>query len=91
MSIFSFFLYENKNNRLKKSSQQKILPKSPVPPLITPPKEYKTYSPNHFDPPHEHLDEVREERFYLSQVKIKNKKKISVLFFSILLRLFYLK
>ncbi|KAK0160583.1 hypothetical protein PV328_007979 [Microctonus aethiopoides] len=48
-------------------SQPKILPKSPVPPLISPPREYKTYSPDHFEPAHEHLDEVREERFYLSQ------------------------
>ncbi|XP_063975218.1 PDZ and LIM domain protein Zasp isoform X2 [Diachasmimorpha longicaudata] len=49
-----------------KSSQPKFLPKSPVPPLISS-KEYKAFSPDHFDPPREHLEEVREERFYLSQ------------------------
>ncbi|XP_057327001.1 PDZ and LIM domain protein 3 isoform X11 [Microplitis mediator] len=48
-------------------SQPKILPKSPVPPVLSPPREYKTYSPDHFDPPREHIEEVREERFYLSQ------------------------
>ncbi|XP_014296667.1 PDZ and LIM domain protein 3 isoform X5 [Microplitis demolitor] len=48
-------------------SQPKILPKSPVPPLLSPPREYKTYSPDHFDPPREHIEEVREERYYLSQ------------------------
>ncbi|XP_044001901.1 PDZ and LIM domain protein Zasp isoform X3 [Aphidius gifuensis] len=53
-------------DRQKKSKDDKILPKSPVPPMMSP-KEYKTYSPDHFEPPHEHLDEVREERFYLSQ------------------------
>ncbi|XP_074102460.1 PDZ_signaling and DUF4749 domain-containing protein Zasp66 isoform X4 [Cotesia typhae] len=49
-------------------SQPKVLPKSPVPPAVySPPREYKTYSPDHFDPPREHIEEVREERFYLSQ------------------------
>ncbi|KAK0075250.1 hypothetical protein PV325_007155 [Microctonus aethiopoides] len=55
-------------------SQPKILPKSPVPPLISPPREYKTYSPDHFEPAHEHLDEVREERFYLSQFACKSNR-----------------
>ncbi|XP_015124206.1 PDZ and LIM domain protein Zasp isoform X4 [Diachasma alloeum] len=49
-----------------KLSQPKFLPKSPVPPLISA-REYKAFSPDHFDPPREHLEEVREERFYLSQ------------------------
>ncbi|XP_011300385.1 PDZ and LIM domain protein 3 isoform X7 [Fopius arisanus] len=49
-----------------KVSQPKFLPKSPVPPLISS-REYKAFSPDHFDPPREHLEEVREERFYLSQ------------------------
>ncbi|XP_044593490.1 PDZ and LIM domain protein 3 isoform X6 [Cotesia glomerata] len=49
-------------------SQPKVLPKSPVPPAVySPPREYKTYSPDHFEPPREHIEEVREERFYLSQ------------------------
>ncbi|XP_057326995.1 PDZ and LIM domain protein 3 isoform X6 [Microplitis mediator] len=52
---------------LPQESQPKILPKSPVPPVLSPPREYKTYSPDHFDPPREHIEEVREERFYLSQ------------------------
>ncbi|XP_014296665.1 PDZ and LIM domain protein 3 isoform X3 [Microplitis demolitor] len=52
---------------LPQESQPKILPKSPVPPLLSPPREYKTYSPDHFDPPREHIEEVREERYYLSQ------------------------
>ncbi|XP_074102461.1 PDZ_signaling and DUF4749 domain-containing protein Zasp66 isoform X5 [Cotesia typhae] len=53
---------------LPQESQPKVLPKSPVPPAVySPPREYKTYSPDHFDPPREHIEEVREERFYLSQ------------------------
>ncbi|XP_043268327.1 PDZ and LIM domain protein 3 isoform X2 [Venturia canescens] len=39
-------------------------PKAPIPPHV---EEYRPYSPDHFEPAHEHLDEVREERFYLSQ------------------------
>ncbi|XP_034950552.1 PDZ and LIM domain protein 3 isoform X7 [Chelonus insularis] len=49
-----------------KETQPKVLPKSPVPPLMSP-REYKAFSPNHFDPPKEHIEEVQEERFYLSQ------------------------
>ncbi|XP_044593452.1 PDZ and LIM domain protein 3 isoform X2 [Cotesia glomerata] len=53
---------------LPQESQPKVLPKSPVPPAVySPPREYKTYSPDHFEPPREHIEEVREERFYLSQ------------------------
>ncbi|XP_034950548.1 PDZ and LIM domain protein 3 isoform X3 [Chelonus insularis] len=51
---------------LPKETQPKVLPKSPVPPLMSP-REYKAFSPNHFDPPKEHIEEVQEERFYLSQ------------------------
>ncbi|CAD6208294.1 GSCOCG00003303001-RA-CDS [Cotesia congregata] len=53
---------------LPQESQPKVLPKSPVPPAVySPPREYKTYSPDHFEPPREHIEEVREERYYLSQ------------------------
>lgn len=72
---FSNFLFVLLFRTIK--SQPKILPKSPVPPLISPPREYKTYSPDHFEPAHEHLDEVREERFYLSQVKKEKKIQIN--------------
>ncbi|XP_011300386.1 PDZ and LIM domain protein 3 isoform X8 [Fopius arisanus] len=57
--------YDSRDVR-PKVSQPKFLPKSPVPPLISS-REYKAFSPDHFDPPREHLEEVREERFYLSQ------------------------
>ncbi|XP_015603934.1 PDZ and LIM domain protein 3 isoform X7 [Cephus cinctus] len=46
-----------------KVTKPKVLPKSPVPPV----EEYRAYSPDYFNPPHDHLDEVREERVYLEQ------------------------
>ncbi|XP_044593508.1 PDZ and LIM domain protein 3 isoform X8 [Cotesia glomerata] len=59
--------YDSRDVR-PQESQPKVLPKSPVPPAVySPPREYKTYSPDHFEPPREHIEEVREERFYLSQ------------------------
>ncbi|XP_031370658.1 PDZ and LIM domain protein 3 isoform X8 [Apis laboriosa] len=43
------------------------LPKSPVPPPSIDEYNRPTSSPDHLYLPHEHLDEVREERAYLSQ------------------------
>ncbi|XP_012274902.1 PDZ and LIM domain protein 3 isoform X2 [Orussus abietinus] len=52
--------------KLQKSGYPKELPKSPIPP--TPPiEEYVSHSPHTLELPHQHLDEVREERHYLSQ------------------------
>ena len=48
-----------------------VLPKSPVPPPLpidVPEPARPPLSLDHFAPAHEHIDEVREERFYLSQV-----------------------
>ncbi|KAK1126623.1 hypothetical protein K0M31_004249 [Melipona bicolor] len=44
------------------------LPKSPVPPPLVDEYSQPTSSPEYPSLPHEHLDEVREERAYLSQV-----------------------
>ncbi|XP_058799647.1 PDZ and LIM domain protein 3 isoform X3 [Phymastichus coffea] len=55
----------------RQKSQQipPILPKSPVPPPlpVEVPEPQRIFSPVHFNPAHDHLDEVREERYYLSQ------------------------
>ncbi|KAK2585437.1 hypothetical protein KPH14_010103 [Odynerus spinipes] len=57
--------------RAKPARKPGELPKSPVPPPLF--DEYDSYEPppvssERFQPPHEHLDEVREERANLSQV-----------------------
>ncbi|CAB0045184.1 unnamed protein product [Trichogramma brassicae] len=46
-----------------------LLPKSPIPAPqpIDIPEYQRIFSPSQFSPAHEHLDEVREERYYLSQ------------------------
>ncbi|KAL7296982.1 hypothetical protein TKK_0009418 [Trichogramma kaykai] len=46
-----------------------LLPKSPIsaPQPIDIPEYQRIFSPSQFNPAHEHLDEVREERYYLSQ------------------------
>ncbi|XP_032454710.1 Z band alternatively spliced PDZ-motif protein 66 isoform X2 [Nasonia vitripennis] len=47
-----------------------VLPKSPVPPPVpidVPEFTRCSLTPERFTPSHEHIDEVREERFYLSQ------------------------
>ena len=56
--------------RPKSTQVPPVLPKSPVPPPL--PIEIPEFTrcsltPERFTPAHEHMDEVREERFYLSQ------------------------
>ena len=55
--------------RQKSDKDPKVLPKSPIPPP-TPEVEDFRYSPDLYKPRHEHIDEVREERVFLSQVII---------------------
>ncbi|XP_006625026.1 PDZ and LIM domain protein 3 isoform X5 [Apis dorsata] len=55
---------------IERAKQRKLppeLPKSPVPPPSIDEYNRPTSSPDHLYLPHEHLDEVREERAYLSQ------------------------
>ncbi|KAJ8673637.1 hypothetical protein QAD02_004899 [Eretmocerus hayati] len=56
--------------RPKNTQQPPVLPKSPIPPPspIEIPEQYSVFAPEHYTPAHDHLDEVREERYYLSQV-----------------------
>lgn len=45
------------------------LPKSPIPPTPLPTEEYtRNFSTEQYVVSHDHLDEIREERYYLSQV-----------------------
>ncbi|XP_058799645.1 PDZ and LIM domain protein 3 isoform X2 [Phymastichus coffea] len=57
------------NSKQKSQQIPPILPKSPVPPPlpVEVPEPQRIFSPVHFNPAHDHLDEVREERYYLSQ------------------------
>ncbi|NP_001166187.1 Z band alternatively spliced PDZ-motif protein 66 isoform 1 [Nasonia vitripennis] len=56
--------------RPKSTQVPPVLPKSPVPPPVpidVPEFTRCSLTPERFTPSHEHIDEVREERFYLSQ------------------------
>ncbi|OXU26006.1 hypothetical protein TSAR_009310 [Trichomalopsis sarcophagae] len=56
--------------RPKSTQVPAVLPKSPVPPTVpidVPEFTRCSLTPERFTPAHEHIDEVREERFYLSQ------------------------
>ncbi|XP_017765406.1 PREDICTED: PDZ and LIM domain protein 3 isoform X6 [Eufriesea mexicana] len=58
--------YDARDVRAKQPKVPSALPKSPIPPPST--DEYsRPTSPESLNLPHEHLDEVREERAYLSQ------------------------
>ncbi|XP_058799650.1 PDZ and LIM domain protein 3 isoform X6 [Phymastichus coffea] len=61
--------YDVRDLRHKSQQIPPILPKSPVPPPlpVEVPEPQRIFSPVHFNPAHDHLDEVREERYYLSQ------------------------
>ncbi|XP_043787300.1 PDZ and LIM domain protein 3 isoform X7 [Apis laboriosa] len=59
--------YDARDVRAKQRKLPPELPKSPVPPPSIDEYNRPTSSPDHLYLPHEHLDEVREERAYLSQ------------------------
>ncbi|XP_061936282.1 PDZ and LIM domain protein 3 isoform X10 [Apis cerana] len=59
--------YDARDVRAKQRKLPSELPKSPVPPPSIDEYNRPTSSPDHLYLPHEHLDEVREERAYLSQ------------------------
>ncbi|XP_043510729.1 PDZ and LIM domain protein 3 isoform X8 [Frieseomelitta varia] len=59
--------YDARDVRAKQPKVPSALPKSPVPPPLVDEYSQPTSSPECPSLPHEHLDEVREERAYLSQ------------------------
>lgn len=59
--------YDTRDVRAKQRKIPSELPKSPVPPPLIDEYRPPASSPEHLNLPHEHLDEVREERANLSQ------------------------